>query len=422
MTQTNPECYHLSASCIKSFKACPTRFRLAYREGIRRKDDTDALRIGTNWHALHEVYHNAIEGYSHPDFTDADREAWDFPHDYAMNAVMDHLNEAYSQRSPTKTPDEWDLERQQLLTGFIGYLWYFQADTIEYLHQEYAFDLQVTEPKSGMPLPFDKVKRVGKIDHIVMWNGVVGPIERKSTTRGIGDSDDYWIDKQKDTQVSMYALAFRDGIRHKWLPEELMAKVGKATRAGNTIYDVWRRPLTKPKKLTQGDTKTFLEDGKYCDTDFEITVQDDGKVFVDHVEAEVHLGAEKKQTKKQKEDGVTPDRPFAIRETVDMYAARLLADIVEEPSKYYVRKEITRTDRDLDRFQVELFNIYQSQKMMNDAGVWFENEQQCRATFPCEFIPICYGQGSDAVCDGKTTPDGFKRIFVDLNIDLEGAE
>jgi hypothetical protein len=43
-------------------------------------------------------------------------------------------------------------------------------------------------------------------------------------------------------------------------------------------------------------------------------------------------------------------------------------------------------------------------------------KHQCRATFACKFIPICYGPGADAVCDGKTTPPGFKRIFVDLTV------
>jgi hypothetical protein len=30
--------------------------------------------------------------------------------------------------------------------------------------------------------------------------------------------------------------------------------------------------------------------------------------------------------------------------------------------------------------------------------------------------------GADAVCDGRTTPDGFKRIFVDLTVNGQEIE
>jgi hypothetical protein len=69
-----------------------------------------------------------------------------------------------------------------------------------------------------------------------------------------------------------------------------------------------------------------------------------------------------------------------------------------------------------------LYAVYQSQKLMAKHGTWFENESQCRATFPCPYIPICYGPGAAAVCDGKTTPPNFKRIFVDLTVNGQEVE
>jgi len=394
MTDRNPETFHLSASAIASFKACPTRFRLQYREGLRPAEDTDSLRMGTNWHALHEVYQNAYSAY--------DSEQGD-PHEAAFAAAVGHLNDRYEQVPATKTPEEWECERQQLLVSFVGYLWYWQNDPLEVLASEVEFALPLHAPRTGLPLPLRDVVRLGKIDHVVRWHGMVGNVERKSTSRNIEPGSDFWERAQKDTQVSMYALAFHD-MREHGLENYGIGGVRNDERIGGTLYDVWRKPTINPAKLSQKDTAALIETGEYRGVEFEVKVGPDDpenpeggvRVTVDDTEAEVTLCK----------------KGFTIRETPEMYGARLLADIYERPDYYFQRQEIARTDRDLARFRVELFNIYQAQRQFAKTGCWYENEQQCRATFPCPFIPICYGPGADAVCDGETMPDNFKRIFT----------
>ena len=398
MTQPNPRCYKMSASSIASFKACPTRFRLAYREGLRLDTDTEAQRVGTNWHGVHEVYRNAIldpfdDG--HPA-----EGAFNTKEEYALDCVVRHLNKRYNTVPSWSDPIAWDLERQILLTCFIGYLWYYDNDTMQYLKQEIAFDLGVQVPKVGLDLPTAEAVRVGKIDHLINWGGMVGVLERKSTTRDIDPSSQYWEKSQKDTQVSMYALAVRDLYENGDLPLEGV----EFDRLGNTLYDVFRRPTTKPKKLTQKDTAEFINGEAYHGQQFEVKIHVGGShkgVWVDGVPAEVEIGK----------------KANVIRETVSMYAARLMDDITDRPAHYFQRKEVVRSQKELDKFRIELYNIYTAQKAYEKTGCWFENENQCRATFPCQFIPICYGAGADAVCDGKTTPPGFKRIFVDLTKD-----
>ena len=409
-------CFKLSASSIAAFKSCPQRFRLSYREGIRRAEDTDALRIGSNWHAIHEVYRNASEA--------AYASGYEIAQGDEIQAVIDHLNGAYERKPASKTIEEWDLERRILLTCFIAYLWYYQNDTIEYLAQEQKFDLPLHFPTTGLPLSTKKVVRVGKIDHLIKWQSMVGAVERKSTSRDISTSGDYWERSRKDTQVSMYALAIHDLCRSGQLPvlENLDLQ---GTTLGNTLYDVWRRPGTKPKMLSQKDTVLFIETGEYFDEKFEVTThyvlepcptaptaEKIHQVLVDGVEvSEIKPGAK--------------DGTFAIRETVEMYCARLMNDIHEDPARFFQRREIARSEAELRKFRKEIYNIYQSQKIMDENGTWFENESQCRATFPCEYIPICYGEGADAVCDGQTTPSGFRRIFVDVSVEgqapTEGA-
>jgi hypothetical protein len=397
MAERNPDCFHMSASAIQAFKACPTRYRLAYREGLREAEDTDSQRMDTNWHALHEVYQNAYSAF--------DSEQGD-PHDAAFNAAVEHLNEQYEQVPATKTPYEWEVEQQTLLMSFVGYLWRWSNDPIEPIASEVEFDLPLHAPKTGMPLPMSQVKRVGMIDTVIRWQGMVGNREIKSTSRSIDPSGDYWERAQKDTQVSMYALAFADMRRHG-LEKYGIEGVQDHERVGNTLYDVWHKPTIKPTKLSQKDTAEFLESGKYFDQEFDVKVGPDDPdkpedgiyVTVDGAVAEVDVGKSGKP---------------AVCETPAMFGARLLSDITERPEFYFQRKELARIDKELQKFRVELFNIYQAMRMYDKTGCWFENEHQCRATFPCPFIPVCYGPGADAVCDGETTPDGLRRIFTDI--------
>jgi hypothetical protein len=388
MPSVNPKCFHQSASSIQAFKACPRRWQLAYREGLRLDRDTDSQRMGTNWHAMHEVYANVYAQLVPGTATEPAAAA-----DAALASVIEHLNERYKEMPDWKTPGEWALERQTLITSFIGYLWFWQNDPVEFLHSELAFDLPLHDPVIGLPLPLSEVMRVGKIDHVIKWQNLIGAMERKSTSRGIEPDSDYWEKSQKDTQVSMYALAFRDMAQAGVLPAGMSAEIAFSRAFGNTLYDVWHKPTIKPAVLTQKATKELIDGLTYCDTPFTVVVTDERDVTI------VEEGKEKtKKTATVTVDGepceVEPGaKGYAIRETVGMFAARLLADIYERPDFYYARREIARTDDELRKFRVDLYNIYQTQKTMAKTGHFYENESQCRATFACAYIPVCYGPG-----------------------------
>jgi hypothetical protein len=399
MPAPNPHCIHLSASAIGCFKACPQLYRLRYREGVRPADDTDSQRQGTNWHAMHETWAGAISKVAN------------IHEPTAMDAVINLLNDRYAHMPAHKTVKEWALERTILMVSFIGYQWYYSEDPVEILASEVGFELPVHEPRTGLPLPLADVVRIGKMDHIIRWQGMVGVLERKSTSRSVAADSDYWDKAKKDTQVSMYALAFRDMVKADKLDEliggwssdwEKAIEAG-TFRLGNTLYDVWHKPTIKPAMLTQKETAEFIQTGKYHDQEFEVECgHTDGFLWIKADGEEVEIESGKKS--------------YAIRETVGMFGARLLADIYERPDFYYARREIARTDQEIRRFRGELYNIYQAMRMYDRTQFWWENEHQCRANRACDMIPICYGPGADAVCDGTTTPQGFKRIFVDVTV------
>jgi hypothetical protein len=404
----NSSCIHLSASAIGSLKACPTRYRLAYAEGLRPAEDTEAQRMGTNWHALHEVFQNAHteslakSGGSPPCNDEAARAQ-------ALDAVARHLNQTYETVPDWVPADVWARERMVLWISFVAYLNYWRDDPIEPLASEVAFKLPLTVPGVGLPLPVEKAVRVGKIDTVVRWRGMVGNREMKSTSRSVEPDSDFWDRASKDTQVSMYALAFRD-MAAAGLDQYGIEGVSTDDRVGNTLYDVWHKPTIKPKALSQKDTAAFIESGEYCGAEFEVAVAPD-----DHPEdptTGVHITVDGERATVEMGKSGKP----AVTETVDMFGARLMADIMERPHFYFARREIARTDRDLVRFRKELWNLYLTMGNFQSSGCWYENEAQCRATFSCQYIPICYGPGADAVCDGETTPEGFKRIHVDLTV------
>jgi hypothetical protein len=406
-------CNHLSASSVAAFKKCPQLFRLSYVEGLRLAEDTESQRVGTNWHRIHEEWAN----------TPGD-------HDTKLTAVITLLNERYTGKIPaSKTAEEWDLERTILLVSFIGYIWRWTNDPVEFLASEVPFNLPLMAPKINMPLPMTEVQRVGKIDHIIKWQGAVCALERKSTSRSIAPDSDYWEKSQKDTQVSMYALAFRDMIANGQMADyagPLPLKEGEPMpRVGNTLYDCWHRPTIRPKELTQKDTAEFLETGKYMEQEFKV------KCLLCRVHREklllefrdLRIGRAFAQPSIVEVNGVGTaiipgKKGFAIRETVEMYGARLLQDIYARPDFYYQRREIARTDAEIAEFKQQLFAVYTAQKAFEKSGCWFECESQCRATYPCAYIPICYSAGgASAVCDGKTTPEGYKRIFSPITLE-----
>lgn len=403
-SEVNPQCYHLSASSIASFKKCPTAFRLAYREGLRPDRDTESQRMGTSWHSLFEVHANATAEYYAVDYGRTIPVA-----EFALKAVVEHLNQTYANVPSWVDPNDWARERQILLVSFIGHQWYWSNKPIEFLASEVAFNLPLHEPRTGLPLSMKMVQRVGKIDHVVKYEGAVCALERKSTSRSIAPDSDYWEGWRKNSQISMYALAFLDLKASKQLPDTIPVNV---ERFGNTLIDIWHKPTTKPTDLTQKATAEFLDTGTYCGQSFETIWINRGvegeepNITVNGVRPKIEMGK----------------KGFALKETVEMYGARLLQEIYETPEKFFARREIARTAAELNEFRRELFAVYQAQSMFAKTGCWFSNEQQCRATFACSYIPICYGPGASAVCDGKTIPPNFKRIFVNLTVNGHEVE
>ena len=399
--------WRLSASFITCFKACAYRCNLKYVVGLRPIEGTDAQRVGTRWHKILEIM-GMKPGSVCPVCSDTQKnsdcplcEGTDILSGDMMDAVIRHLNKAYETVPLSKTRDEWLAERAKLLYSLCGYRWHYVDDEFEVIAEEIQFRLPVRNPRTGRALP--NVVLDGMIDKILRSpNGIYYVGEHKSTAKPIDPDSLYWSHLNLDTQTRLYVLA----ARQLQLAGELEPYGIKPTDPliSGVQYDVWHKPQISPKKLTQAESKKFVADGKYMDEEFNVNITDIAGEFLDgEPQSLIEVNNEPAEVTPGAKEGT-----FAIRETPEMYGARLLKEISENPEKYYARREISRTDAEMEKFEYEIYNIYQTVRFMDKNNGWWMDEHQCEATFRCSYIPICY---NNVDLNETPEPEGFENIF-----------
>ena len=319
-----------------------------------------------------------------------------------METVTRVLNMAY-EGIEFADPTAKEVERVTLLHALAGYRWYYdvvlgngeyQPESV--VASEQYFSLPLLNPQTGHPVPDVFIE--GRIDKLIEILNGIAVKEHKSTSKSIDPDSTYWGHLNLDTQTTMYVYAAR---RMQLLQRaDVLFAAEEFLPLINTVkYDVYHKPQISPKKLTQGDSKKFVADGMYCGQEFNVTepgvdVDDLGDIFVNGSPAEIELGAK--------------EGTFAIRETPDMFGARLLKDITERPEFYFKCKELNRTDAELKAFEQELYDIAKNMQYMIRSGRFYTNEHACEATFRCDYIGSCYNRET---VDQDHVPDGFKCIF-----------
>lgn len=389
----------LSASAIEAFKACPVRFLLRYEKGLQLEKEKDSLRVGTNWHRCHEILHMKPK----TNCPDCLRREEIRPDCYLcngtgvlpaelMDAVIRFLNYAYAQAPEWKTRDEWEVERTKILYSVSAYYWHYGwEDEFETVDVETWFDLPIIDPATGKNLP--KARMVGKVDRIARHksSGLVYVFERKSTSKNLTDST-YWDRLRTDDQITTY-------LYHLRMAQQLgqLEKIGIAADdppIHGTFYDVWHKPGINPKKLSQSDSKALVESGEYCGQEFELNDKlPPDEIIINGRSAIVAPG---------KKEGA-----FSIFETPEMYGARLLQDISQQPEACFAQREIARTDRQLVQYQQNLANLVKLVRYVQEHGLWYEHDRMCETPFRCDFLSIRNTIGCLNV--GDEVPDGFKK-------------
>jgi len=293
-------------------------------------------------------------------------------------------------------PTAKEIERVTLLHALAGYRWHYDDQQQEpVVAREQYFSLPLLNPQTGYPVPDVFIE--GKIDKLIEIANGIAVKEHKSTSKSIDPDSTYWGHLNLDVQTTMYIYAARRlQLIDIPLAEQIVPLI-------NTVkYDVYHKPQISPKKLTQAESKKFVKDGMYCGQKFDVETKQEPELhggtvinfIVNDVQAEIEPGAK--------------EGTFAIRETPDMFGARLLKDITERPEFYFRCIELTRTDAELKAFEQELYDIAKNMQYMIRSGRFYTNEHQCEATFRCDYIGQCYNRET---VDRDHVPDGMKCIF-----------
>lgn len=382
----------LSPSAITAVKTCTVKYRNAYYYGIRRKEEPESRRMGTNWHEAQDLAYLKPEqpcpvcsNAMYPDKNCYICAGTGYVAD-PLDAVTRMLSYRYSSLYPGLPRDAAEVERVTLLYSLFAYRFHYDEQPVKVLAREIPFRIPLLDPKTRRPVP--NVVIDGMIDKLVDSEGRPAVMEHKSTSDSVEPDSDYWGHLRLDTQTMTYVYAAQ-----RLAADGLLEPYGiKAETIGDVYYDVWRKPQISPKKLSQADTAKFIETGEYCGRDFEVGSGLGSEVLVD---------GEPTFTETLKSGAPV------IRETPEMFGCRLFGDINERPDHYFARRLLTRTSVEIERFEWELFNLYQSISGMIRDGSWYHNEFSCDTYGKCDYCQFCF---NGIELDPKNPPAGFVNI------------
>ena len=295
----------LTYSRMRAFRACPRRHYLRYELGLSPEEKSSALNVGRAFHEMLDARQKQIT----PKIGEIDR--YDLATTAAMIAVYDEVHEP-----------------------------------LDIVETELCFELPLVHLATGR---HSRVWRwAGVLDAIALLKtGEMALIERKTTTRDISPSGEYWQMVMRDQQISQYVLAAR--------------KLGWPV--GTVLYDVVRRPLNRPRLAT------FPQNRKY---------KKDGTLYANQRETD---------------------------ETPEAFAKRLADVMRSNPEKHFQRIEIPRLKSDLNRTAEDQWMLQHMIRKAQNTNEWPRNPGSCLTPYKCPFLKICDLDNLE-----KFTPHGFIRL------------
>jgi hypothetical protein len=345
----------LTHSSLQTLMTCSYKYYLAYVMNLRPDREADYFRLGTMYHLCHEMTGN---GASMADVMEAIRQNYEYPPAY--------IDDDDKRR-------KWYYEAATVACLFAGYQEHYKDSPIVVLKTEYVFNIPIVNPETGHAARTHTF--AGKVDKQIQWAYEIGIQEYKTTSEDITPSSDYWKRLAIDTQVTGYLVGSQDG------------KV--------VIYDVTRKPTIRPELVDILD-----EDGVRIVTD-----RDGERVMT--------ANGKKWRETGDKEKGYTLQTRHM---TTEEWAAKLSADIRLRPEFYYARREIPRTQDDIDRFTQELWDKHIIANEFKKNNRYFRNTSACLGRSKCVYFNICT-QGIDVT---QGVPNGYVRVS-DPHVELVEA-
>ena len=257
----------------------------------------------------------------------------------ALSAAIESINQSSSEQN----------EKQLLIAAkcralMSGYDAKWRDAEWETLATEQQFQLPVINPDTGATSR--TWTHAGKKDGIIRYvpSRRKYLLEHKTTSDDIADpGSSYWRRLTIDSQVSGYMLA-------EWQNEN---------KLDGTLYDVIRKPATRPKQITKALQKVMIQQGTY-------------------------LGEE-----------VPKEFRLFENENIELYEIRLTQEILLNPCKYYQRRTIPRLDDEIVEYATELWHIGKDILSARNNDHHYRNSDACMTWgSPCEYLSICSGHDS----------------------------
>jgi len=393
----------LSSTAINLYKRCNWSYFLKYILGWRPEEDKTHFRVGGHWAKCQELYNLEVNSLCpecgknrniNPDcyLCQGTGNVQQDP----MQTVLRYLNFSYAEKPDFISHENWDTERLTLLHAFVGYKWRYPKEEYEVIATEIPFSLPIIDPATGKKISACRLD--GMIDQLWRHKNtgriVIG--EQKSTGSSL-ENGEFWEHLMLTGQVQTYSYAawmlWVGGALKKYglKPEEAVIV--------QPVYDVWKKPNISPKKLTQADSKKFVETGEYYGEKFDVlcgtNFEKDGPLIND-IRSTIELGAK---------EGV-----FAIRETPEMYAARLLQDITERPDFYFARKEVPIEEADLKEFADDCVKLVKTIRYIEKNGLWLRDAKGCKNPGKCDYYKACHEHRNHPLVSDQP-PEGYSCYF-----------
>jgi hypothetical protein len=220
--------------------------------------------------------------------------------------------------------------------------------------EEDLYQIEAVERLLQAPLVNPETKRdsrtftiAGMLDvELIAKNGEHGIMDHKTTSDSIDDPNgDYWRQLVVEAQPNHYLwLKHLNGERATW-----------------AIWDVVKKPQTKPSKLTKAEMKQLAETGIWYG------------FKMDPAEVSAALKDE--------------------RETFALYEARLVDDCtMQRPASYFQRRRYQRLDAEIYEFATELWDLGQEFVQIRQTGRHVRNSNACMLyNRACTYLPLCSG-------------------------------
>lgn len=287
----------LTHSRLRTYRECARKHDLMYRQMFRPVIEGDALHFGTLMHRGLEAFWGGGDPYA------------------AMSGEADPFEA---------------VKAEELMRGYIGKYASVMGTQYEVLSVEAKFDAPLINPATMLP---SRTWRLAGKQDVILKNVLTGRItvvEHKTTSESLDDGD-YFARLQIDHQVSIYVVG----------AESLGYEVD------DTLYDVIKKPGTRPFKATPVDVRKFTKDGRLYSA--------------------------------QHESDETPEE----------FRVRLREDIDTNPDKYFQQRLVARMNSQIEDFLFDAWQTGQEIRAGQLAGRAPRNPEACLRFGRCPFWDVC---------------------------------